>query len=519
MVMPVKLQKEHVSLSEVLCSQYCRTTAESDIIVPDVKPDILKILRVSGEISVSQKNIQTDRVYVQGTIRLNILYIPDGETIGKVKAIDAVQDFSHQLDIKGAKPEMQLSVDAECEQPDYTLINSRKLNVRTKIGLGIKITVPTELDIATDTDGNEAVQTRARKLRLCCFESETERDIVIREHFELADGKPDIGEVLHIGAVPRFSEVKTMNGSAALKGEVGICVLYGAMDETSSVQFAEFSAPFNEIFKSDGIVEGTDAEVEYSIKDISCEILTDSGGEKRIFGIDITVCATLKASGFIELNAISDAYGLKNEIIMEKSVHRPEQLIDSAVISCSLKETAPVPDSLPGIYRVCDCKATPSIESISIDNGCVTVSGFVTCGVLCLPEEGDVPIAAFSHTIPLSHVFEIPSIDGNAVCDVRSEIEHIGFNIVSARDIELRVTVKICLKAVSRDEIEIIDSVSESADTDAVQLPSMIIYFVQNGDTLWDIAKRYKTTPDSIIENNGKESEILTPGKRIYIFR
>ena len=91
--------------------------------------------------------------------------------------------------------------------------------------------------------------------------------------------------------------------------------------------------------------------------------------------------------------------------------------------------------------------------------------------------------------------------------------------MTGTRDIELRVIVSIGLKAVNPGQTVLIESIEESADAPCVKLPSMIIYFVQDGDTLWDIAKRFKTTPDAIISNNGSEKDLLKSGKQIYIFR
>ena len=75
--MSVKLHKEHIKINEILCSKYGQTTVESDVIVPDINPDVLKVLRISQRAYVTQKTVQQDRAYIQGVIKLNILYIPE----------------------------------------------------------------------------------------------------------------------------------------------------------------------------------------------------------------------------------------------------------------------------------------------------------------------------------------------------------------------------------------------------------------------------------------------------------
>lgn len=517
--MSINLQKEHVTISEVLCSKYCQTTVENDIIVPDICPDVLKILQVTSEAVISQKNIQADKVYVQGIIRINILYVPDGDVIGNVKGITSVQDFSHVIEAKGAKPGMNLSAEIECELPEYTLTNSRKVNVRNKLCIGIKLSALSEIDIATGISESDPIQIRGSRIRLCNSCTDAERDIIIRDRLEVPAGKVDLGEILKFNAKPTSSELRIIDGKAIVKGETKICTLYGSDDEDSSVQFMEHCLPFTEILEIDGLIEGMDGEVSYTVKDLIYEICQDSDGDKRVLSVEITICACVKATRTMELDVIDDAFGLEGEIIINRNPHSLEQLIENTVAQCPLKERTVVPDYLPELQQICDCTATPSIENVSVDNGSVTVNGFVSCNILYISSGNDSPVAGFSHVIPFSRSFDIPGICADSVCDVGSDIEHLSYNMLSAREVELRIIVSLGLKAVNPGHAELIDSIEWNNDTASVKRPSMIIYFVQDGDTLWDIAKRYKTTPDQIIAaNGGSENEVIKPGKQLYIF-
>lgn len=518
--MSINLRKERIKISEVLCSKYCQTIVESDIIVPDTNPDVLKILQATADVVVNQKNIQQDKVYVQGILRINILYVPDGDVIGNVKAITTVQDFSHLIDVKDAKPDMDLSIEAECEAPEYKLINSRKLSIHSKIGLGVKITIPSEIDVATDIDGDEDIQTKGSHIRLCHSCSEAERDIIIRDQLEAPAGKPDLCEILKFSAKPFSTELRIIDNKAVVKGEVKLCVLYGGNDENSSVQFMEHVLPFTEILEIDGLAEGMDGEVDYGVKDLYCEIRQDSDGDKRILGVEITLCACIKASETLELDAIGDAYGLKKDIIINRSSYNLEQFIDNTFAQCPLKERITIPDYLPELQQICDCTATPSIENVSVNDGRVIIDGFVSCNILYISSGIDSPVAGFTHNIPFSHTFDMPSIESNSVCDAKSDIEHLSYNMNSSRDLELRIIVSIGLKASQPDRTELIDSIEWDENTTPHSLPSIVIYFIQDGDTLWDIARRYKTTPDRIIANNGgSEKDLIKVGKQIYIFR
>ena len=96
--MSINLIKEEIRTMEVACQKYSQTMVESDVIVPDVKPDIKKVLEVSGTVAVTQKMLQQDKVFIQGVIRMTVLYVPDGEDSCAIKSLFTTQEFSHTTD-------------------------------------------------------------------------------------------------------------------------------------------------------------------------------------------------------------------------------------------------------------------------------------------------------------------------------------------------------------------------------------------------------------------------------------
>ena len=47
----------------------------------------------------------------------------------------------------------------------------------------------------------------------------------------------------------------------------------------------------------------------------------------------------------------------------------------------------------------------------------------------------------------------------------------------------------------------------------------MVIYIVREGDQLWEIAKKYKSTVDAIIEINQLAEENPRPGQKLLILK
>ena len=66
--------------------------------------------------------------------------------------------------------------------------------------------------------------------------------------------------------------------------------------------------------------------------------------------------------------------------------------------------------------------------------------------------------------------------------------------------------------------IDIADKIESSGPADE-KSPSIVLYFVQKNDTLWDIAKRYHTKSEYIEELNGEAVNPLKCGSQILIPR
>ena len=117
--MSVKLKKETVQTSKILTQKYSQTTVDCDVIVPDVNPDIKKVLDVSGYITVTEKSIRAGKVYVQGTVNMTVLYSPDGEVASKVKSLSGSQAFNHSLDVGSPSDAAFIVADIEPESFYY----------------------------------------------------------------------------------------------------------------------------------------------------------------------------------------------------------------------------------------------------------------------------------------------------------------------------------------------------------------------------------------------------------------
>lgn len=518
--MSVILEKEKVKSDKVFSMQFTSINAESDAIVPDVKPDIARILQISGDAIINQQNVQQDKVYIQGVVKLNILYIPDSEMLKGVRSMTTVQDFSRVVSIVGATPEMKLSSEAEIENISYSLINSRKINIRTRIGVSIKLCEQVELDIPVGISCDTPVRFRKSKIKLMPYSEDIEREIVLRQQLEVPSGKEDMAEILKLCARPQNMKISIENGQARVLGDMDISTLYCAMDESKPVMFMQHCIPIDEALEGNFNDELADVAGEFKVSEVYGEIRPDSDGDSRVLGVEAVLKVVLHSGAVLDAEIIDDAYFLKGDTELARKTYKTERLTDSLSSENTAKVSAEIPDYLPEISQICDTSFCVNVNNISVEDGKTTVYGAYVIRMIYLSENSDTPISGYEHTSEFEHTFDTPNADCSCACDARAEPDYVGYTISSARNVEFRLKSNISLKLFKTGEMDLIDDiklVEESGEKE--KCPSIIIYFVQKGDTLWNIAKRYKTTVDRIMSDNSLTDENLNMGKQLRIIR
>ncbi len=190
--------RENVTASSRVYANTSKCQAETSVIVPDKKPDILKILQADASCAVTKKTLQKGRMSVEGKVYVTVLYLPDTEEKG-IKSIDAEFEFEDVIDAGMLDEGMHAVVFCDVEQADINLINSRKINIRAVVGLSAEVTADKQISYLSAAVGDD-IASRSSNADLYSVIAEDSCEFLMKEQVELMAGKPCIAEILKIDA-------------------------------------------------------------------------------------------------------------------------------------------------------------------------------------------------------------------------------------------------------------------------------------------------------------------------------
>ena len=91
--MLLETEKESVCINQIVGQKREEIEVEGDVIVNDIKPDVLNIISTNGIPCVYKKEVMDGKIRIDGSINTYIIYLADDES-NTVRSLNTVLDFT-----------------------------------------------------------------------------------------------------------------------------------------------------------------------------------------------------------------------------------------------------------------------------------------------------------------------------------------------------------------------------------------------------------------------------------------
>lgn len=507
----MELITENIKINEAAISSSMQKSVGGDIIVPDTKPDILKILQVDAVSCISEKEMIEGTLNLRGRVDLKILYIPDAEN-ECIKSILTSFDFDEEISSKRIEYDDNAIIASSIDKVEFSLINSRKLHIKAVVGIDYEIIAQKQLEIAVDTD--DELEIKRQTLSLQNSAGVGEFSFLIRDRISVPAGQASFGEILKVDYRIGDTEYKNVSGRIMAKGVVCVCVLY--TDNNKNIEFCETELPFTEVWEMEDVSEDSECDIEYEINEGEITIEEDSDGDLREAMLSLSITAQVKAMESIELDMIEDCYAPYQKTKIQKEKITLEEIAAKPTMQNTIKEVIEIPATAPGISSVYNVVTKPYVTKVEMGRGKLICEGRLEACVLYVTESTENPVYSLKRNIPFSYSLECDAEGEGLVPKLNAQIKHTGYNLNAAGEVEVRCILSINANVIRKREIEIIEGVDICED-EGKKESKVVVYFVQSGDSLWDIAKRYRVPCSAVCEFNDMADDRVKCGMRLLI--
>lgn len=518
MELAIKYEKGLLKVDQIVGEELSQHLIEGDLIIPEGKPEIAGILDISATIFGTGKEVVQDKVMVEGIIRYNLLY----REIGDDRSIAQIEDdilFTEYLDIEGAGPRMTADVTFELEHIDYDTMDNRTLNVKAVLNMDCKVRELRQLEILRDFREEDRVQVLRESIKLISTEGYGSGQTIIREDVEIPENMPSIVGILKKNAKVKVLEKTVTDNRVIAHGEIDLELLYQANETTDPIQVLEYNFPFSHFVEVQGAYQGMDSKVRVEVQEMDIALRQDVIGDVRVLSIDMMLFMEGRVFEGYEQEIITDAYSPGSVLKLSKEkivINRP---IGEGQSQSIIRDNIEVGESMPPISEILYTEIRPLISDYRIEEGLVSIDGILSGTVLYRQGDETLPISSLKIDIPFTQDLEIEGASEDMDCNCEAIVQYTSHTLISPREFEIKVTM-LNKAAVSESyEKEILLDLEEAEGSEE-NISGIYVYFVQPGDSLWTVAKRYNTTAGNILQYNEiEDQDSLEAGSKIIIFK
>ncbi len=506
----MQINKTEIKVGKAVFEGEIKSGAEGSIIVPDVKSDILKVLQVDVDTFLTEKTIDNGKLILKGQVLANVLYVPETEG-EQVQCIRGCFEFCET--IKRAEFEQGMDVIAFCDtsKVGYKLINSRKIGIEAQVIINVSVTARGRTSFVAGLE-SEACEIKFDNICIKEADDNSEFTFKIDETVNLPCG--DAVEILKSNVTIFEKDYRTITGKVILKGKMCATILY--VTERGCYEHFDFEVPFTEVVDYEGIEEECICDITYNISETEFRLIDSVNENEKSVSISVKILVNVCRENYVNVEYVKDCYFTDSECNLEYIDMECEEILERPMFSGVIKHVIEKSDANPEISRVYTAVAKPQISSIDVQNGKIAVSGRTTIYVLYISDNEKCPISSISEEIPFSYMIDCPEATRDTEVLLSIECEHISYTLNSASCVEIRCGVCIKGKVIKKGKVKVISNII-TTEIEAKER-AMVIYFVKNEDTLWNIGKNYHVRCKDICEcNQINEPEELKSGQKIVI--
>lgn len=522
---------------------------EEDILVPDTRPDLEKIVSITASADVTEHEAYVsangeNMLKISGVFEISTLYLPAGRQTELV-SISSQIPFRREFQTKE-----QISRFAEIRingaVTSSKVINERKIRVSAEASFSVREYGDIEIELLEGVR-DESLLLKKEKIRFTDMAQRKTDTTDIREKIRLKDSAPVPRRILRYDTDVVENHRQISKGKAVIEASVYYSILYAPEADGEGEALPVFMRGRTEFTQFLRLPEISDEEIAGSIVNfeiLKSDISLHSGGTENssdgeyinddeyeeendgsadtndmpYFVMNVNVATSIQVYRDIEREVVTDMYHRSRELEFSTAPYEISELRSSGSAEVSVRETINIPEENGGAAAVPYVWVRPdNIKAVPEQDRCV-IQGDLAVSVIFLNENTGA-ISCFNTSAPFRTAADMPGAREDSIIECVPVMKDIWFDRMNAHQVDLNCSVSARVSAWNVTAHEFIDKVCYIEDGKGGGNPAgIVVYMIRPGDTQWSVSKKFRTTTETLRSVNGlEEDQPLEPGMRLLI--
>ena len=516
----MELKKANLHMDCVKGQTNTQITLEEDKNISDRNPDAARILMEKGRVEIEEIRPGKDVLSMKGKMKYEVLYEAEEENC-RLYRVQGEIPWEEKVRIEGMENIDMPLVLANIEDLRSSLINSRKISIRALVDFSIKIKEIRDEEILLDIDGQENMEIKKEPDSQSVIAVDKKDVFRIKEDLELPSSLPPVGEVLWQYLDLGKWEIRPLEDSIGIQGELNLFLLYESSGEDRELKSYETTIPFSGNIECTGCNSNMVTDITPTVSSSNISVKQDYDGEDRVVEVEMVLELPIQIYEKREMEQVTDVYGTSMDVIPEYRLSQGRKIGEKYQGRIKITEALRLPASSGKILQICHMNANAFVEDSKGEKEGLKVDGILAVTVLYMVESENKKYDVIKKELPFSYQMNNFGFTPNSKWKIIPMVEQCSGVILDENNIELKIVVVLdVLQEEVWDRMVMTNiKVSPLSEETMNCAPGMIVFIPQKKETIWDIGKQYSVSQESIKEINQLTENEVEKGQKILLVR
>ena len=507
--------KENVQFEQLLRDSNSNTVLKEEYLIPDTHPDVQEILTVEARPMIINKEIIGDKIVLEGKVEYTVIYLAREDGL-MANSVSYNQNFTNNIDLN--QGEYKVICEAQCnvEHIEAKIMNERKISIQGIITIDWELYKSNEFEFVKDIEGSDEVEVLKKTETINKISANEDIELMGKCIIRVGMDKPQINKILKCSLQLHKKEVKIADDKIYLGCYCKLNILYKG-DDSKDIIPLEDDIYLSKEEEVKGVTSDMLPTVCYEISNNDLMLEEDDLGEVRIINDEFIVKANVKVFSKENIDTIKDAYSNKCLIGLKKDEHEVGILHGANSSESIIKYNIQLKDKDLKPEHIISQNAAIILTDKQVMRDRVVIEGIIKAEVLYKTTDDEKYLSNVKAEIPFSAMIDIFGANENMKSIVKANLESIDASI-EGNSIAIKATIILSGKVLYEMTKEFISDIVEEEGDMPEKKASITIYVVGEGDTFWNLAKKYNTTVGDLIKiNKVEDSEHIEQGQKLII--
>lgn len=505
--MSIDVTKENLCINKIVGQKSETIVVEGDMIVPDIKPDILNTISTTGNVCIYKKEVLEGKIRIDGDVNVYVMYLADNEN-GTTRSLNNSIDFTQVIDFDECNSNMSLDENVSIKSIECKVLNGRKINIKATLQIEAKVYSNENVDIIKEVNNLCDVQSLRSDLQINSLVGEGTSRAYAKDTIVI-DNIDNLAEVLKVDLSIINKDIKISYNKVLAKADINAKILY--LTEDNRIRMTENNIPVMGFIDIENISDDNLCDMKYKLKNM---LVKPNSVEEHSIYVEVEIELYCRVYENKQIEIIQDLYSPSEDLCFNQ--RNINTMSEKCMVKdvCNIRQKVAVPE-ING-NQIYDVSGKPVILAQNITNGRAMFEGEVQLNFL-YASNNVTEVDTRQCNVPFNFTMNSDNLNSNCDIDTEMEIKNQDFIVGTDGYIDVKIDLEFSLNVSKTIKINVIDEVNVDESRQR-EIYSMIIYFVKPGDTLWNIAKKFRSTVSDIARvNNIEDENRIYPGQQLFI--